>query len=198
MGDCVVIETRSIIRRNVEIGSNVKLHRGSNIGSDVFISSYTLVGENSEICSNSRIDRFCSIENNVKIGHSVTIGSNNQIGSESIILSHVETENDVIIGKRVRINSHAKIHSGAGIGDDSFLGRHSTVSGNIGSKTFISEYCTVDNATINNSAIILNNITIPNGETIKENGVAIRSPSSHEMFNNAILANYLHSISPHQ
>lgn len=89
---------------------NVRIGKGSIVGSNTFIHANVVINENVIIGSNCRIGNFTLIREYVSIEDSTKIGSHNSI------------EPHAKIGINTRTQGHCMISEFSNIGDDVFLG----------------------------------------------------------------------------
>lgn len=91
-----------------------------------FIDSTAHIEKECHIGNFVIIEENVIIESNTKIWHMTRIGANTRIGECSMIACHCELQDNVTIGKRVRIEEGCFVSSGTQIGDDVFVGPHSS------------------------------------------------------------------------
>ena len=180
------ISPKSKIGKNVYIGPNVFIEKGSIISDNVSIHAGSYIGFNTFIKKNSEICANVSIHENVIIGENCRIDSGTVIGSEGFGIISSTTNNyniphvgSVIIGNNVTIGSNCSIDRGTinntiiseftkldnliQIGHNVKIGKNCLIASQVG----IAGSTTVgDNVTIAGQTGIIDHLNIGNNTTI--------------------------------
>ena len=144
----------------------------SKIFSNVEIGPYCVIGPNVEIASDTKLHSHISITGNTKIGRNNEIFPHVSIGTDPQDLKYKGEKNSIIIGENNKLREYVNINPGTSQGG--------TVT-KLGDNNLLMVYCHVaHDCNLGNNIVLANNVQVGGHVTIEDNAIVGGSCAIHQ------------------
>ena len=154
------------------IHSTAIIDKKSKISENVEVGPYCVIGPNVEIGSNSRLHSHVSIKGNTKIGKNNEIFPFVSIGTPPQDLKYKGEKNSIIIGDNNKLREYVNINPGTSQGG--------TIT-KIGNNNLLMVYCHIaHDCNLGDNIVLANNVQVGGHVTIENNAIVGGSCAIHQ------------------